>query len=64
MQMITAYSRVFRNTFHSHTGTPLRDVGPEPVCMPDQAAYSYGNTYNKLSLGGKIIFQRTRWSTK
>jgi len=30
-----------RNIFHSHTGTPLRDVGPEPVCMPDQAAYSY-----------------------
>jgi len=30
-----------KNTFHSHTGTPLRDVGPEPVCMPDQTAYTY-----------------------
>merc|ERR1712128_165899 len=30
-----------RNTFHTHTGTPLRDVGPEPVCMPDQTAYNY-----------------------
>merc|ERR1711915_673678 len=30
-----------RNTFHAHTGAPLRDVGPEPVCMPDQTAYNY-----------------------
>ena len=34
---------VSRNTFHTHTGTPLRDVGPEPVCMPEQqTSYNYG----------------------
>jgi len=27
------------NTFLSHSGTPLRDVGPEPVCMPQYSSY-------------------------
>lgn len=27
------------NTFKSHSGTPLRDIGPEPVCMPEYSSY-------------------------
>ena len=33
-------TQYFSNTFASLSGTPLRDIGPEPVCMPE-----YGNTY-------------------
>jgi len=47
-----------RNTFHSHTGTPLRDVGPEPVCMPDQAAYSYDDPVEyKIVATPTFLFQ-------
>merc|ERR1711971_800647 len=29
------------NTFLAHSGTPLRDIGPEPVCMPEYSSYEY-----------------------
>jgi len=46
-----------RNTFHTHTGTPLRDVGPEPVCMPDPTAYYEDTVEYKIVATPAFTFQ-------
>ena len=38
--ILFSFTQYFSNTFVSLSGTPLRDIGPEPVCMPES-----DNTY-------------------
>jgi len=50
---------ISRNTFHQLSGTPLRDIGPDPICMPDpDPSYSYDDNIQYNIVGSpSLVFQ-------
>jgi len=46
---------ISRNTFHKLSGTPLRDIGPDPICMPDPDAYSYDDPDSPVTIEYNIV---------
>jgi len=46
---------ISRNTIHKYTGTPLRDIGPDPICMPDPEAYSYDDADSPVTIEYNVV---------
>jgi len=46
---------ISRNTIHNYSGTPLRDIGPDPICMPDPEAYTYDDADSPVTIEYNVV---------